>query len=164
MSVLVKTARLSHTVNKGQGGTQPARAGQSLSDNSGVVGDGKGGKCGERRWARDKEQRITYLVHDQGNERTCQPIQLLVDSKYLLVISCLFPLSELPSAPKIRAGVHLQWDTSVGLSSHAFPFWDLVPHLHVYEDSCGHAMSLWFWGDLEGVSVRDKQLLCPGRF
>ncbi|XP_044917058.1 uncharacterized protein LOC109501517 [Felis catus] len=71
------------------------------------------------------------------------------------IISCLLPR---------RAGVHLQWDTSVGLSAHASPLWDLLARLHVYEDSRGHAMSLWFWGGLEGVSVRGKQPLCPRRF
>lgn len=93
----------------------------------------------------------------QGNEMTCQPIQQLVDNKYSVIISCLFLLSELPSAPKIRAGVHLPWDTSVGLSAHASPFWDLLLHLHVYEESRGHVRFLWFWGDLEEVIVRDKQ-------
>lgn len=33
-----------------------------LSDNSDVMGDGQGRGCGECRWARDQEQRITYLV------------------------------------------------------------------------------------------------------
>lgn len=78
----------------------------------------------------------------------------------------LFPFSELPPAPEIRARVCLLWwDTSLGLSVSPSSLWALLPaQSHVYEDShfvqCPHGS----WGDSERVSIGEKQLLWPGRF
>ena len=76
--------------------------------------------------------------------------------------SCLLPL---PPTPKIRAGVcPLWWNTSVGLSVCPSPFWELLPHPHVYGAVISYIAPWSLRRDSERVSIGEKQPLWSERF